>query len=168
VAGRFPAQRRTAPLHLLDDVPVPHGSAKELDAERRERLLEAEVRHDRADDGRGLPPLADRLEGPEVEEVVAIEEPPFRVRRDDPIGVSVEGDPEIGPGFRVARPLRRVERAAPSLMFRPSGEVASGTTRAPAARKAAGATSKAAPFAASTITVRPSRRTGSVSTRCST
>ena len=164
VAGRLAAEKGAAPLHLLDDVPVADGRAEQRDAERRQRPFEPVVRHDRPDDGGRLPPLADELVRPEVEDVVAVEEPPRAVGEDDPVGVAVEREAEVGAclattaraiasGWSAPAPLvdvptigrgrDRVDTRAPAAPERERSDLERGAVRRvdrpPSARRAGGA-----------------------------
>ena len=114
VARLLAAEVVAAAAHLLDDVTIPDRGAHDPPLHRRERALEADVRHHRRDH-RPLREraLADEVAADERHDRVAVHHPPLLVREDHPVGVAVEGEPEVRAVLedRARHPLG-VERAA--------------------------------------------------------
>ncbi len=79
------------------DVAVPHVRLAHRDAAVLHGEAEAEVGHDRHHNGVAAEasPLG-QVEGEQREEDVAVDDRAVLVHRDDPVGVAVEGEPEVG------------------------------------------------------------------------
>ena len=90
---------------LFQHVAVADRGAVERDAFARQRLLEAEIRHQRADDAarqRLAPPIIHR---DHVEELVAVVGAALAVDHQQPVAVAVERDADVG----LVREHRRLE-----------------------------------------------------------
>ena len=92
-------------LQLLEHVPVADFRARQRDALARQRVLEAEVAHQRADDTAvgDLPALV--VGGDHVQQLVAVVERAFAVGHDQAVAVAVERHAQVGAMSRApARP----------------------------------------------------------------
>ena len=79
------------------DVTVPHVRLAHRDAAALHGEAEAEVRHHRDRHGVAAePPPLGQVEREQREQDVAVDDAAALVDRDDPVGVAVEGEPEVG------------------------------------------------------------------------
>ena len=94
---------------LLEDVAVADLGAHDVDAAPAQRLLDAEVGHQRADDARAPAALVEAVGGHHVEQLVAVVEAAGAVDDLQPVGVAVERDAVVGTAgaHRVDERLRR-------------------------------------------------------------
>ena len=97
VAALLAAEAGPADLHPLEDVLVADGRPDHLAAGRLDDRLEPAVREDRDDEGAlGEHAALEPIEGEDPEHLVAVDDPTRAVDRDQPIGVAVEGEPDVG------------------------------------------------------------------------
>jgi hypothetical protein len=123
VPGLFAAERDPLGEHPLEHVLVAHGSPQQPDAGFLQLLLEPEVAHHGRDDrATRQRPLAGEAKRFDVEDEVAVEKPSSAVDEQAPVGVSVEGEAEVGLRFehRGGQPLG-MERAALLVDVAPIG-----------------------------------------------
>ena len=99
-----------------------------------------------------------RAERADRDDLVAVDDPAVRVHGEHAVAVAVEGDAEIvAPARTVACSIARSVAPQPTLMFDPSGSLATAVTSAPSRSKMPGAMRENAPFAQSTAILSPPR-----------
>ena len=94
---------RPAPddLHALEDVLVADRRSDDLAAGRLDGGLEAAVGQDRHDEGpAGQHAALEAIEGEDPEDLVAVDDPTAGVDGDEAVGVTVEGEPDVGAARR--------------------------------------------------------------------
>ena len=92
-----PAEDRARDLHPLEDVLVADRRPHDLAAGRLDDRLEAAVREDRDDQPATRQRIAAQpVEGQDAEHLVAIDDVPRFVDGDQPVGVAVEREPDVG------------------------------------------------------------------------
>ena len=95
VPGLFAAELEAVGLEGVADVAVADRCLDDPDPPRGEGLAQAEVAHDRDDDGTaGEQAPLEQVEGEQGEELVPVHELAGVVDREHAVGVTVEGDPE--------------------------------------------------------------------------
>ena len=83
-------------LHALEDVLVAHRGADDLPAGRLDRALQPAVRQDRYHEPAGERTRSETIEGEDAEDLVAIDDVPRGIHGDQPVGIAVEGEPDVG------------------------------------------------------------------------
>ncbi len=97
MSGLFSTEIEPALPHCVHDVAVADVAAQQLTAIRFDRALEAEVAHDRSDEGASPKALgAKHARRAQCHDHVAVDLIAFLVDHDDAVGVAVEGDAEVG------------------------------------------------------------------------
>ncbi len=96
VAGILAAKHPAFLLHQFEHVAVAHRCARQRYAAAGERLLEAEVAHQRADDAAGHRAAAPVVERDDVEQLVAVVGVTLGVDHHQAVAVAVEREAEIG------------------------------------------------------------------------
>src|SRR6185503_7231412 len=141
VSGVLAAEQPTLVLHHFQHVAVAHGAALQRNAAAVERLLEAEVAHQRADDAAGggtAPPVVER---DHVEQLVAVVDAPFGVdiirRSPSPSSATPRSAPCSS---TFACRCFGCVAPTPALMLMPSGSLPTATTSAPSSWNTGGAT----------------------------
>ena len=114
MAGLLAAEIAAERAHLLDDIAVADGGAVQPDILRREKALETEIGHDRRDQRAAREPTAARQAGRDQRhQLVAVENDAALVGDDQPVGIAVERDADIGaPRQHLAPHLFGRQRAA--------------------------------------------------------
>ena len=109
MAALLAAEAGPRHLHPLEDVLVADGRPHELPADAGEGRLEAAVREDGDDEDPAREGVAAQpVEGAQPEELVAVDDAAAAVDDDEPVGVAVEGEAEVGaPGDHLGRERRR-------------------------------------------------------------
>ena len=116
VPGLLAAEHRPRDLHPLEDVLVADRRADDLAAGGLDRALQPAVRQDRHDEAAGQCVSLEPLEGEDAEDLVAVDDATRPIDRDQPVGVAVEGEADVGAalddrpgqrGRRRSRPTRR-------------------------------------------------------------
>ena len=104
-------------------------------------------------------PALGQVEGEQGQQDVAVHHGAGVVDGDDPVGVAVEGQPEVGPAGSATVRASSPGSVEPhlSLMLVPSGASCSAVTVPPAAASTPGANALAAPLAQSTTMCSPAR-----------
>jgi hypothetical protein len=116
------AERPPALDHRLEDVAVADLGARERHPRARERLLDAEVRHHRADDAAAERAAAHRVHRDDVQQLVAVVDAPVAIGHHEPVAVAVERDAEVGAMLDdLGREERGVRRAATGVDVEPIG-----------------------------------------------
>ena len=107
-----------------------------------EKAFEAEIGHDRRDQGATREPaVARQARRDQRHQLVAVENDAALVGDDQPVGVAVERDADIGaPRQHLAPHLLGREAPHSRLMFSPSGATPIGNTSAPSSQSTVGAT----------------------------
>ena len=97
VAALLAAEPGARDLHALEDVLVADRRADDLPAGRLDGLLQPAVREHRHDEraARQLP-AREPVEGQDAEDLVAVDDPARRVDRDEPVGVAIEREADVG------------------------------------------------------------------------
>ena len=99
VAALLAAQDRSRHLHPLEDVLVADGGPDDVAAGRLDGRLESAVREHRHDEAAaGQCPTGQAVEGQDAQDLVAVDDPPARIDRDQPVGVAVERETDIRAG----------------------------------------------------------------------
>ena len=96
VARALAAELPAALQQLLEHVAVADRGANDVDAAAAQRLLDAEVGHQRADDAGHGPAVVEAGGGEHVEQLVAVVEAAGAVDDLQPVAVAVEGDAVVG------------------------------------------------------------------------
>ena len=97
VAALLATEAGPRDLHPLEDVLVADGRPDDGPAGGLDGGLEAAVREDRDDEGpAGQGVAAEALQGQHAEDLVTVDDVAGRVDRDEPVGVAVEGEPDVG------------------------------------------------------------------------
>ena len=117
VAALLAAEDGSRHLHPLEDVLVTDGGPDDLAAGPLDDRLEAPVREDRHDQPAARQRVARQpVEGKDPEHLIAVDDPPGRIDRDEPVGVAVEGETRVrsgcddGLGERAQAPWRPTAR----------------------------------------------------------
>jgi hypothetical protein len=98
VAALLAAEAGPRDLHPLEDVLVADGRPDDLAAGRLDRGLEPAVRQDGHDErALGRTPRSMRSRARSPSNLVAVHDLAGRIDRDQPVGVAVEGEPDVGP-----------------------------------------------------------------------
>ena len=143
VAALLAAEPRARDLHALEDVLVADGRPHDLAAGRLDGLLQAAVRehrhHERATGQRARATSRSSARMPSTWSPSTI--CPARIDRDQPVGVAVEREADVGAALRrphaPARPGR--SRRSWTLMLTPSGSAWMTSTVGPGRRAGSGA-----------------------------
>ncbi len=114
VAGLLAAEIAAKAAHLFDDIAVADPGAVQTDALPGEIMLEAEIRHDRGDQRAAREAVAMRQLGRDQRhQLIAVENDAALVGDDQPVGVAVERDADVGaPRQHLAPHVFRRQRAA--------------------------------------------------------
>ena len=141
MAGVLATQQPALFVEPLQHVAVAHGCALEGDALAPERLLQAEVGHQRADHAPREAAATAVVHRDHVEQLVAVVGAAVAVDHQQPVAVAVERDAEV----RVVRDHRFLRwlgcvAPTPSLMFNPFGSAPTEMTSAPSSWNTGGAT----------------------------
>ena len=97
VARLLAAEIAAESAHLFDDIAVADRGAVQLDVLAVEKALEAEIGHHRRHQrAAGKPPAAGQPGGDQRHQLVAVEDDAALVGDDQPVGVAVERDADIG------------------------------------------------------------------------
>src|SRR5262249_10136279 len=97
VPGLLAAKITTGSAHLLDDIAVANRSAVQANTPSRQTPFKTKVGHDRRDDRvPGQPSAAGEADCDQRHQLVAIENDTPLAGNDQPIGISIKGDAEIG------------------------------------------------------------------------
>ena len=154
-----PPSTRSSALHRGEHVAVADGRLDHVDARRRERVVQPEVRHHRDRDRVvAQPPRSCRSSAA----ITMIWSPSTMLPCSSTASTRSASPSNARPASAPVGDDRGLQRRAgrsnrtPALMFVPSGAACSTTTSAPSARNAAGPSSDAAPLAQSSTTRRPS------------
>ena len=128
VAALLAAQRVAAGGERLEHVAVADGGLDDLDAGRLHAEPEAEVRHHGHHHGAvAQQPGGVAVDGEDADDVVAVDEPAGVVDGEQPVGVAVEGQPEVGAVLDDGgRQRRRVGGPAAGVDVAPVGGVVDG------------------------------------------
>src|SRR5204863_435111 len=114
VAGLFAAEIAAEAAHLLDDIAVADRGTVEPDPLLRKTVFEPEVRHDCRDQRAALQTIAMRhICRDQRHQLVAVEDDAALIRDDQPVGIPVERDADIGTARQDLLPhILRRQRAA--------------------------------------------------------
>ena len=97
MAGLLAAEIAAERAHLLDDIAVADRGAVQLDAVAGEKALETEIGHHRRDQSAACEASAPRQPGRDQRhQLVAVENDAALVGDDQPVGIAVERDADIG------------------------------------------------------------------------
>ena len=97
VAALLAAEGRAGHLHPLEDVLVADRGPDDLATGGLDRGLQAAVRQDGHDQAAARQLAAGQpVEGQDPEDLVAVDDAPVRIDRDEPVRIAVEGEADVG------------------------------------------------------------------------